>query len=275
MSSNCSGVDESGDIGQALVGAAPVAGQVGSEPALVALAGAMGTQRLTLAARHAGRLAACGTPAGIFAGERAFRCVDALELTALDGDGAAGDDLPFDHAAAELLLVLLSLLVTVEDLADRSVPPIDDAHAVVDARGLAEEDVASAPVLLQAHVGEVGAVGVDLRPVASGPELPEQRMVLVVLRQQCSTVFFLGLRKLLAEAHQLGDDGLLGWWRLVRILLQQAGDILELRELIRHHGMQRIQPHTPFQKGPRTLTGCIGGCEVYQGGVEGRCPMTA
>ena len=63
---------------------------------------------------------------------------------------------PLRRAPADLLLVLVALLVAVEELRDRRVPPVDDAHAVVEARGLAEAEVAYPPALAQPQVREVG-----------------------------------------------------------------------------------------------------------------------
>ena len=66
-------------------------------------------------------------------------------------------------APADLLLVLLALLVAVVELRDRRVAPVDDAHAVLEAGGAPETEVALAAVLAQPQVREVRRRRVDAR----------------------------------------------------------------------------------------------------------------
>ena len=73
--------------------------------------------------------AALADPTGGAAYEASLRRVDALEVGVANRDGAARHHLPRDHPPAEFLLVGVSLLVAIEELRDRRVTPVHDAHA--------------------------------------------------------------------------------------------------------------------------------------------------
>ena len=227
------GIDETRDVGQALVGAAAVALEIGAEPALVALADGVSAQRRALAAGEAVLFARLANPAlAVVLAEDALGSIDADELSGLDRDSAPGDHLAFAHAPAELLFVHVTLLVAVEQLGDGRVAPVDDAHAALDAGGLAEADVAAGAVLLDADVGEVRRLGVDLGSGARFAELLEQRELPVVLLHDRAFVLLLGVGEVFAQSHELLDDGLLGGRYHIGHLLQERRNLVEQLELV-------------------------------------------
>ena len=229
------GVDQARDVGEALVGAARAAARIGAEPPLPALARGVDAQRRALAAREARRLARDLQPAAVRVGDEApLRRVDARERGAADRDGAPRHHLAGHDAAADLLLVVLALLVAVVEPRDRRVPPVDDAHAVLEAGRLAEAEVALAPVLAQAQVGEVRRGGVDARRGARLAELRAQRgqHAPALVQRRALEVVDAAAQQLIADVLELLDDRGLGR----RLAVRRAGDAVvhafEQRELL-------------------------------------------
>ena len=203
------GVDQARDVRQPLVPPPAVAREIGPQAPAGGRPHVVQPHRGPLPPRQARRLGSDQAPAvgglGI-EGEGALGRVDAVELSAVDGDGAAGRHLPDVDLATQLLLVLLPLLVGVEQPGDRCVTPVHDPDAAADPRGLAEEHVPAAGALVEAQVGEVGVVGVDLGTIAGLAHLVQQRVHPIELLHQGAEVLRLGRRHLLAEPKQLGDD---------------------------------------------------------------------
>src|SRR5690606_35980011 len=95
-------------------------------------------------------------------GIRALWRRDPSQRTLLHGKAATHEDLPFDVAVVEVLVVLV---VPVVEPAHRCIAPVDDGHAVtiVEQRVAPDEHVAAAAgsALAQTKVPEVGIVGID------------------------------------------------------------------------------------------------------------------
>ncbi len=145
------------------------------------------------------------------AGPDALRAGHAAQDAAFDGQDPARHDLPLDVAIAEALFVVAPLGVTIEELAHRRVPPVDDVHAGggVDERRAPDEDVAldgaaPADLLAQPQVAEVrrGGIDQDRLQIAAG-----ERHVLqpLHLRHQRRHVFQARLADLVAQRDHLLD----------------------------------------------------------------------
>ena len=125
---------------------------------------------------------------------------------------------------AELLLVLVALLVAVEDLRHRSVSPVHDPHAVLDAGGAPEAEIALLAVLAQAQVREVGRERVHFGAGARAPQLLEQRALAVPLLGERERVLALAARDdLLAQALELALERALVVARLLGCAARGGG----------------------------------------------------
>src|SRR5690606_17242681 len=99
-------IDQRRDLGEEAV-LATVA--VPPDAELARLVVLLGAHRRALAAREPARALAGAEPGAVAAAdERALRRADALELPAVDRDGAAGEDLAVHLAPAELLVVFVA-----------------------------------------------------------------------------------------------------------------------------------------------------------------------
>ena len=99
--------------------------------------------------------------------------------------------------------------------------PIHDPHAVLDAGGAPEAQVALLAVLAQAQVGEVGRERIHLGARARPPQLLEQRALAVPLLGQREGVLALAARDdLLAQALELPLERSLVRARLLAALLE-------------------------------------------------------
>ena len=145
--------------------------------------------------------------------EGALRSRDLAELAVDDRDRAAREDLAFDRAVAERLLVGVALAVAIEDAAHRRVAPVDDADAGAGVEVLLrpDEHVAATHLLalaarerhhlLEAEVREVRALAVDRADgalAAVGADGAER----VHLLEEGGQVLRLGGRGELAELEQ-------------------------------------------------------------------------
>ena len=139
-----------------------------------------------------------------------LRASDAQQFRFLNRDRAAEQDIAFHRAIAEGFLVVAALGVSVVELADRGVAPVDDAdaRARVGEGGAADEDIALdlAPpghALAQSQVGEVRRTRVDqnVSQVGAGQgNLLEP----LHLRHQGRHVLQARLADLVAQGHQVG-----------------------------------------------------------------------
>jgi hypothetical protein len=132
--------------------------------------------------------------------ERPLRRGDAAELGVDDGDRAARDDLAFDQAIAQALLVGVPFLVAVKEARHRRVPPVDDLYAAarLDEGARPDEDVAPLAPFVEAQVPEVGGLAIDGRVLALAA-LARERLDPVHLLQDRSLVLRLGLGQGVAQ----------------------------------------------------------------------------
>jgi hypothetical protein len=161
------GVDQARDLRQVLVGSTARTEQITPQARRGVLAGppldlagdGVGTQGRGLAAgQPRPRRLEAPPPAGRvgLGAEQALRCLDAPQCGVADQQRTPRDHLSGTHAPGELLLVLVTLLVAVEDPRHRCVSPVDDSRIPFHARGAAEAEISLGLALAQAQMGEVG-----------------------------------------------------------------------------------------------------------------------
>ena len=150
-------VDETGDVGQVLVGPHRHAVRRGPQRAIAAAVDLIHPQRRSLAALQPRRRARCLLPVAVGgAAERPLGRVDPLQGAVAHRDGAAHRHRAGAGAAGDLLVVFVTLLVAIEQARDGGVAPVDDADAAGDERRLAEADIPLAVLLAQAEMAEIG-----------------------------------------------------------------------------------------------------------------------
>ena len=145
-----------------------------------------------------------------------LRTSDAQQRTALDRHRPANDDLSFDVSFTETFLVLAPFAVTVEQLANRRVPPVDDIYARlgIDECRAADENVsvdeaASLHLFAQAQMTEIRGGRVDqnrLQLRAGQCDVLEA----FHLRDQCRNILQARLSDLVAQRHHLVDVATIG-----------------------------------------------------------------
>ena len=124
----------------------------------------LGTHRDALPARELRRLVGDAPPLVLArAAKRALRRSDATKLAVGDRKVATHENLAFDLAVAEDLVVIVAFLVAVVDAAHRRVSPVDDAHAglAVEEGASADQDLALSVFLLEDHPPEIRRERVD------------------------------------------------------------------------------------------------------------------
>src|SRR5439155_22315921 len=191
-------------------------------------------------------------PAARLGEEHAFGRLDPVEHAVADPHAAARHHHARARVSAELLLVLVALLVAVEDLRHRSMSPIHDPHAVLDAGGAPEAEVAFLTLLAQAQMGEVGRERIDFGTRARAPQLLEQRTLAVPLIGQRQRVLALAARDdLLAQSLELALEPPLVRARLLAALLEVLPHARVERDLLVDDAIGQAGPRPDVRKGPR------------------------
>nr|MBK7064193.1 hypothetical protein [Deltaproteobacteria bacterium] len=197
---------------------------------LAALVLRRGPHRAELSALELRRVHRRALPALLVLVEDPLRSDHPLERAAADHHRAADGDGALQGLAAELLLVLVALLVAVVDPRDRGVAPVDDAHAAlgVDVGAVADEHVAAATALGEAHVAEVRVVGVDLADGHLGPARGHAAQALH-LRHQRGEVFVARVADEVAQLDHLPVVvGAVDLWHRGQVLHAPLEDLLLL-----------------------------------------------